>query len=63
MLDALVSLCCCHVIDCARASCCLFLCCPLLLCVTWLHCIAGITDVKDVGYVIVSGRRLCYTSC
>jgi len=34
--------------------CCLFFCRPLVLFVTRLHCIAGITDVKDVGYVIVS---------
>jgi hypothetical protein len=36
------------------ATCCLFICYSLILYVTRLRCIAGITDVKDVGYVIVS---------
>jgi hypothetical protein len=35
------------------ATCCLFICYSIVLYVTRLHCITGITDVKDVGYVIV----------
>ncbi|KAG2364558.1 hypothetical protein BDR07DRAFT_775710 [Suillus spraguei] len=34
------------------ATCCLFMCYSIVLYVTRLHYIAGITDVKDVGYVI-----------
>lgn len=41
------------------ATCCLFICYSLILYVTRLHCIAGITDVKDVGYVIVSVSVAC----
>lgn len=45
------------------ATCCLFICCSLVLYVTRLHCIAGIADVKDVGYVIVSvSVAYCYES-